>query len=343
MGGSEAAMRLGGNPERAPVAGPWPDATGFMSENRLGFLLSLGMALVIVFIYGFGSVEITEYGLNYSLVTRRVEPATYPSGRYWIGPLNHFVKFPAILTTIQFSDSSMQTDLQERGDETLQSRTRDGLNVAIELSFQYQIIAEKVHELYTSLGAYPDFHNVFVRLAIDRLTEAATAYSATEFFTQRTVIGHAMERQLKKDFKDRLFSNVYSFQLRTVSLPDEFESAIQETEVMRQDLQVAEAEQNATRVALETQLIQAKKRTKVKANKGEAEAAAVLLANKADIEQYVAMQHKSADSYSDVLQELGSNEGSMLDYMQARVLRDHPADKTVVGLSLGALAMKGGG
>jgi len=334
-------MRLGGGAERAPAAVQWPDTSGFMSDNRLGLVVSFGVALVIVFIYGFGSVEITEYALNYSLVTRRVEPRTYPSGRYWIGPLNHFVKFPKVLTTIQFSDSSMQHDLVEGGDDTLQSRTRDGLNVAIELSFQYQIISEKVHELYMTMGPYPDYHKIFVRLAIDRLTEAATAYSANQFFTQRNLIGHAMEKLLKEDFKNRLFSNVYSFQLRTVSLPDEFESAIQETEVMRQDLQVAEAEQKSTQVSLETQLIQATKRTKVKANKGEAEAAAVLLANKADIEQYVAMQHHSADSYSDILQELGSSEGSMLEYMQARVLRDHPADKTVVGLALGALTTKG--
>jgi len=335
-------MRLGGQ-EPAPAARPWPDASGFMSDNRLGFVISLGLALAIVFIYGFGNVEVTEYGLNYSLVTRKVDHNTYPSGRYWIGPLNHFVKFPAILTTIQFSDLSMQTDLIERGDDTLKSRTRDGLDVSIELSFQYQITAHKVHELYTNLGPYADFHKLFVRLAIDRLTEAATAYSATEFFTSRTIIGKSMERQLKKDFNDRLFSNVFSFQLRTVSLPNEFESAIQETEVMRQDLQVAEAEQNATRVSLETQLIQAQKRTKVRANKGEAEAAAVLLSNKADIEQYVAMQHKSADSYGNVLQELGSSEGSMLEYMQARILRDHPADKTVVGMSMRTLTTNVGG
>merc|ERR1719418_198900 len=125
-----------------------------------------------------------------------------------------------------------------------------------------------------------------------------------------------MEKELKKDFNDRLFSNVYSFQLRTVSLPDEFESAIQETEVMRQDLQVAEAEQNSTRVSLETQLIQAKKRTQVRWEKGEAEAAAVMLDNTADIQQYVAMQHNSADSYAAVKDELGAKEDTLLEYMQ---------------------------
>jgi regulator of protease activity HflC (stomatin/prohibitin superfamily) len=331
-------MRLGGEarplPNRAAPPAPLDGITGFFQNSSLGLAASFGAALIIVVLYGFGSVEITEYALNYSLVTRKVEKKTYESGRYWISPLNRFVRFPAVLTTIQFSDSDMQADLTSPGEEKLQSRTKDGLNVAIELSFQYQIMMDKVYDLYVTLGQYPQCHNVYVRLAIDRLTEAATAYSANEFFTQRTIIGRAMEEQLRKDFEEKLHAMIFSFQLRTVALPKEFEDAIQETEVHRQDLQVAEAEQNSTRVSLETQLIQAKKRTQVKWEKGEAEAAAVMLDNTADIQQYLAMQHNSADSYAAVSDELGAKEQTLLEYMQARVIRDHPSGKTMVGLSL---------
>lgn len=334
-------MRLGGQePPRQQPDAPWADVANFGSEYRVGIAASFCVALLAVALYGFGSVEITEFGLNYSLVTRKVENRTYMSGRYWISPVNVFIKFPAVLTTIQFSESAMQADLSaaEQGEDKLQSRTRDGLNVAIELSFQYQLMHDQVYDLYTKLGGYPDYHNVFVRLAVDRLTESATSYSATEFFTERTAIGQQMEALLKKDFNEQLHANVFSFQLRTVALPGEFESAIQETEVKRQDLKVAEAEQNSTRVSLETDLMQAKKRTQVKANQGEAEASAVMLENSADITQYLASQRRSADSYEGVLKELDSKEADMLAYMQARVLRDHPGGKTVVGLDLPALA-----
>lgn len=294
------------------------------------------IATIVVGFLGFASVEVTEYALNYSLIRRKVEPQTYAPGRYWISPLNFFVKFPATLTTIQFSDSAMQNDLSttERGESQLRSRTRDGLDVFIELSFQYQLARDRLYDLYTLMGGYPDYHDIFVRVAIDRLTETATKYSATEFFTQRTAIGKDMEALLEREFSADLSSHVFSFQLRSVGLPRDFEEAIQETEVMKQDLSVAIAEQNSTRVSLETQLMQARRGTQVAANRGEAEAAAVMLANTAEVTQYNATQRKVADGYSGVLEALGSRTAALLDYMRVRALRDHPSQRTVVGIDV---------
>merc|ERR1740138_531453 len=124
------------------------------------------------------------------------------------------------------------------------------------------------------MGAGRDFHDLFVRVAIDRLTEIATEYTANEFFTDRTRIGKAMEKLLREDFESRLYATIFSFQLRAVGLPDEFEKAIQMTEVKKQDVHVAEAEQQSTKVALETELMKAKRRVKVQANRAEGFSAA---------------------------------------------------------------------
>lgn len=339
-------MRLGGNPRdeaRRPANGPGDDMREMLDSIGLGgrsagfvtFIAVIGLSLVIL-VLGFGNVEITEYGLNYSLLTRKVGKNAYISGRYFIGPFNYFVKFPSVVRTIQFSDAKMQADLPmgERSDGLLRSRTRDGLDVSIELSFQYQLDPTKLYELYTTLGGQPQYHNVFVRVATDRLTEVATMYTATEFFVDRTAIGKDMEDQLMKDFELRLSASIFSFQLRSVALPQEFEEAIQQTEVMKQDVQVAKAEQNATRVALETQLMQAKRRTKILSNNAEAIAASVMLSNKADITQYAATQEKSADSYSQILEKLDGKEEDLLAYMQARAVRDHASELLTVGLEL---------
>lgn len=295
----------------------------------MGFFLAL---------FGIANVEVTEFALNYSLLTRKVEKRTYYSGRYWIGPFNYFVKFPAVVKTIQFSDSKLQADLPitERSDGLLRSRTKDGLDVNIEVSFQYQLQPALIYELYTQFGDFYVTHNIFVRVAIDRLTESATTFTATEFFNERTEIGKDMEAQLAQDFKDRLYSKIFSFQLRAVGLPQPFEEAIQETEVMKQDVQVATAEQQSAVVAYQTELMQAKRRIEVVANQGEASAESVLLANGADIAQYTAMQERSADSYAGILKELDSSPTDLLAYMEARTIRDHPSDKTTVGLGLPA-------
>jgi len=309
---------------------------GMASEKPMLSVCGLAFLLAIVsLLFGVANIEVTEYGLNYSKVSRTVEPKTYTSGRYWIGPFNYFVRFPAVVKTIQFSDASLQYDLmsQNRPNEMLRSRTSDGLDVNIELSFQYQLLPNELFELYTKLGGAPDYHNLFVRIAVDILTETATLYSATEFFVERTKIGKKMETLLKEQFESRLYATIFSFQLRAVQLPSEFEEAIQETEVMKQDLQVAKAEQESTKVALETELMKATRRTKVRSSKASAEAQAIMLENRADIEQYTVTQHKAADSYALVSASLGGKEADVLEYIESRVIRDHPSALTAVGLA----------
>lgn len=333
---------MGGGP---PPGQPFGGGGAHQDPHRRqqAVLAAGGVCLGSVFVvclcaalFGVANVEMTEYALNYSLLTRRVENKTYGPGRYFIGPFNYFVRFPSTVTTIAFADSAMQLDLApgERGERQLRSRTKDGLDVHIELSFQYQLMRDGLFELYTLFGGWPDYHNVFVRLAIDRLTESATLFSSPQFFTERTAIGHQMEKQLLEDFTAKLFSTVFSFQLRTVDLPKLFEDAIQETEVKKQDVRVAEAEQNSTRVSLQTQLMQAQRRTKVKANKASGFAQSVMLENKADIQQFTATQEKAADSYAAVMGQLDSNQQDLLDYMKVRALRDHPSEKSLIGLNM---------
>merc|ERR1719272_675829 len=129
-----------------------------------------------------------------------------------------------------------------------------------------------------------------------------------------------MEQELKQDFEKQLYATIFSFQLRAVSLPVEFEDAIQETEVMKQDLQVAKAEQNSTRVALETELMKAKRRMQVKGNQAEASARSTMLTNAADISQFTMTQHKAADSYAMVTKALDGKEADVLEYIETRVL-----------------------
>jgi regulator of protease activity HflC (stomatin/prohibitin superfamily) len=331
-------MRLGGAPP--PPQRRQPDGIEISPGLTVSLLSITGIAglifFLVIFVGGFASVEVTEYALKASMITRKVDKEPYLSGRYWIGPWSYFIKFPAVVKTIQFSELRMQDDLgvDEPGEPMLRSRTSDGLDVTIELSFQYQLYLEQIYNLYTTMGAGRDFHDIFVRVAIDRLTEIATEYSANEFFVDRTRIGKDMEKVLKKDFQDKLYATIFSFQLRSVGLPDEFEKAIQLTEVKKQDVQVAEAEQLSTKVALDTELMKAKRRTKVKANKAEGFAESVMLENKADIEQYIATQEKAASSYKGILKELDNKENELLAYVQARVLRDHLSDKITLGLTL---------
>ncbi len=65
----------------------------------------------------------------------------------------------------------------------IESRTSDGLEVVIEISFQYVLQHENLYHLYNKYGSR--YQIVFQNVAIDVLTEEATKYTAYEFFWDR--------------------------------------------------------------------------------------------------------------------------------------------------------------
>ena len=73
----------------------------------------------------------------------------------------------------------------------------------------------------------------------------------------RLKIGTEMEKALNNEFHIICNANVEFFQLKDVDLPDKFEEAISLTEVHKQDIHKAEAENNKTTIELETKKMMA--------------------------------------------------------------------------------------
>jgi len=311
--------------ERLAAEGRVIDGEGPPSMQSLltGTAGTFGLAVVVLFLCSWGSLEYTEYGLNYSMVTRTVEQRGYKAGRYFLGVGHTFIVFPATVTTIQFagdpkSDAAM-----------LKSRTKDGLEVELEASLQYLIDNERLFDLYMKFGRR--YHSIFVRMATDILTTAATQYTANEFFTDRSSIGLDMTEMLEKNFQDRCFVTVPFFQLRTVILPKEFEESIQDTEVQKQDIQTATAQQQSLLVEYETKVIQAKRTVEVLEQEGQANARAVQLANDAYCEQLNASVALQAEAYQTMLKTTFKGDvNALLRSMHIRAMRDHSSGTTII-------------
>merc|ERR1719440_2118932 len=146
---------------------------------------------IVLFFMSFDTLEYQEMGLNYSWISETVERETYASGRYYLGVGNHFIKFPSMVKSVFFLDD-MSPNSQG---PALQSRTRDGLNVRLEVSFQYRLIFKDLYKLYTTLGVH--YEKTLVRMAIEQLTTAATVHNAHNFFNNRTIIAEEMHELLQ--------------------------------------------------------------------------------------------------------------------------------------------------
>jgi hypothetical protein len=111
---------------------------------------------------------------------------------------------------------------------------------------------ENLYKLYNKYGE--NYNNVFSNVAVDILTEEATKYTAYDFFMDRGKIKDDFQVNLDKAFSAICFANIQFLQLRSVDLPTLFEQSIQESEVKKQDIQKAQAEQNKVRVEVDTRI-----------------------------------------------------------------------------------------
>ncbi len=169
---------------------------------------------------------------------------TYPSGIYILGIGHSFIKYPRTIQTVEFSNSSDA----DRGQVV--SRTSDGLEVLLEISFQYSIIKDKLYDLHMSFSE--DFRRALINYSVDSITDVATKYSADEFFMKRALIGTDMQQKLTEALSNKVFVSVQFFQLRDVDLPDPFELAIERSQVKTQDITKAEAEVQRAGIEAET-------------------------------------------------------------------------------------------
>lgn len=172
--------------------------------------------------------------------------------------MHSFIKFPRSVQTVEFSDTdapvpSIRTPHTE-------SRTSDGLEVKLEISFQYSLISEGLFNLYMNFAL--DYPYIIQNVAVDVLSDLTTNYTAYNFFMDRGRIGTEMQvvsarQALDTTLRRKVSAICEFFQLRSVDLPDDFENAIQMSEVKKQDIQKAEAERSRTQVEIKTKLMTA--------------------------------------------------------------------------------------
>lgn len=284
-----------------------------------------GFTLLILIINSFSSLEFNEYGLDYSGISKSINPTPQTAGIFFLGIGHSFIRFPKTVQTLEYSKD------KKANSGPLQSRTSDGLEVILEISFQYKLEYSGIFNLYMLYG--PEYSQIFDRMGIDVLTDLATGYTAYDFFMERTKIGEAMQTALDQHFRTNCFSSVEFFQLRSVDLPDKFESAIQLSEVKKQDIKKAQAEKEKMVVELETSRIKAEYQKNVTINLATGEAKSITAKNQADVASFKLLAQARANSYQALKDELGLTGPQLLDLIKAKLIRDYNPQNLTIAIS----------
>ena len=112
-----------------------------MEPKAKACLILVGVALVAIaglLFFSFSTLQVNELGLDYSSITKSIDPTIYTPGIHFLGVGHSFIRYPSTIQTYDFSHE-IDADAPQ-----VRSRTKQGLDVELEISFQYQVISTEL-------------------------------------------------------------------------------------------------------------------------------------------------------------------------------------------------------
>ena len=209
-----------------------------MEKETLTIFLII-IFIILLFLYLLISMDVVEpleYGLPYNKFTKNIGKSAYDSGRYILNQFKSFLKYPKNLVTIEFSES------KNAESTPLQTRTGEGLSVILSVSFQYQLIKEKITDLYNLANI--NFHSTYARISRDVILKVGGMFNATDYWMNRIQIAEIMKINMDKELL-KAYGHCVSLQLLKIELPKTYEDSIVQTQVEIQKINMRKFEQSA--------------------------------------------------------------------------------------------------
>ena len=280
------------------------------------------VAVALLVFFSYASLDATEYGLDYSSITKTIDSNPYTSGYHFLGFGHTFIKFPSTVQTMEFSSENTANR------PLISSRTEDGLQIQFKATMQYQLQQGKLFSLYMKYGE--KFKNPCEKHVIETLNDAATRYDANSFFTSTDTINNQMRDALQTTLTTECFADVRFFQISTVNLPDTFETAISETTIQDNEINTSIAEKNNIGIELQTARGNATNTMDVIINKAKAQAESDIQNNDARMSSLKDNFINQAQGYSGLKTNLGMTNAQLLKYIKAQTISEYDQNSLVV-------------
>ena len=210
----------------------------------------------------------------------------------------------------------------------LNSRTKDGLLIHIQLAFHYRLQKDDILNLYGTFGL--EYEGRFIGQARTTLRDVVSFYSAIEFFNNRTTIGEAMQVYLIEDLQV-MHVNIEFFQMREIDLPDEFEEALKQVQIAQQQYQIALYEQEAAVVRAQTTIIEAQAQANITLVTATAEAEAYVITMGAQAEALNITLTAERLAYYAMGQQLNLTSTELLALLWVMAIQDHDSSLLIIG------------
>lgn len=257
-------------------------------------------------------VEHDEYAIRYNKYTKKIDSKVYEQGRHVLDPGDKLFKFPRKFVPID-----------QTGGNAIICITRDGLDVVLDLTTQYQFPKENLHKVLAMYGEAEAAHTFLVTVTRDSIRDTCGNYTAESFFFQRGDIEAAMLLNLRGDFSvAETYANVGFLQLKNVNLPDRFEDAIKAKQLAIQDSEKALNERAQKLIEVDTLLKQEKENATIRVIQANANADGINLKAQEDASIILTLWQDRGDAFSSIKSGLGVNATEFVDgYLESFVLQ----------------------
>lgn len=196
------------------------------------------LVFVIVFPLSFNYVPPNHVGIK--LQNKKADPsATYPEGRYFMGPAVSFYLFPTTVRTVELK---------------VTARASDAYPLSLTFTFQYILDKDKIMDLYNRHSK--NYEKVYHRIAKEAVMKAIGGYTSGAFYEQRGKVLDDLYALICEQLKQQ-FAKCWGLQFKDIDLAPQLEKKLLTYEIDRWYVKKKNAEQLISRVTSITDVVEA--------------------------------------------------------------------------------------
>jgi len=242
-------------------------------------LLIAGLALAAIS-QSFVVVPAGHVGVVFN-VLGGVQPTPLGEGlRLVIPGVQSVVLYDARLKEVTLAKGPAPAGASASGEDAINARSKEGLEIGVDVTVQYRIKREEAAQLHRNLG--PGYLETLIVPQIrSKVRDAVGLFNAAELIsTQRTQLEAAVTKALREDLGGQHIELV-SVLLRRIDIPPSVAQVIEEKQTAEQQVQVEINRRQQAEIAAQRAVIQARGERDAAILRAEGEARAIRLRGEA--------------------------------------------------------------
>ncbi|MBA2248774.1 MAG: prohibitin family protein [Chitinophagaceae bacterium] len=215
----------------------------------------LGIVFILLGIISSSIVEINPGEIGVKVLFGSVKNDVLGSGLHFVNPLYEISKVD--VKTQNYTMSGIHDEGDKAGDDAIRVLASDGLEVTIDLTVLYRVVADDAPRLIKETGL--DFKDKIVRpITRTKIRDNAVYYQAVELFsTKREEFQQRIYKSIEDDFKKRGLM-LEQLLVRNITLPNSVKASIEskinaEQDAKKMEFVLQKEHQEAERKRVEAQ------------------------------------------------------------------------------------------